>query len=123
VLWNTGFKILGADYGMYASLPFGGPSVQAALALGPDLGLEVDESAFALQDLFVQPLWLGWRWPNADLSVGYRFYAPSGRFEQGDPDNLGLGFWTHQFQLGGAYYFLKTRHGVGHGYYVRTPHE
>jgi hypothetical protein len=59
VLWNTGFKILGADYGMYASLPFGGPSVQAALALGPDLGIEVDESAFGLQDLFVQPLWLG----------------------------------------------------------------
>jgi hypothetical protein len=81
--------------------------VQAALALGPDLGIEVDESAFGLQDLFVQPLWFGWRWPNADLSAGYGFYAPSGRFHQGDLDNLGLGFWTHQFQLGGAYYFLK----------------
>jgi hypothetical protein len=107
VLWNTGFKLLGADYGMFGGLPFGGPSVQAALALGPDLGIETDESAFGLQDLIVQPLWLGWRWPDADLSLAYAFYAPSGRFEQGDPDNLGLGFWTHQFQLGGAYYFLK----------------
>lgn len=107
VLWNTGFQILGADYGMIGAFPFGDPSVQASLALGPDLGIEADEPAFGLQDLLVQPLWLGWRWPNADLSLAYAFYAPSGRFEQGDPDNLGLGFWTHQFQLGGAYYFLK----------------
>ena len=85
----------------------GSPSVQTAVSLGPDLGLEVDESAFGLQDLYIQPLWLGWHWPNADLNVAYGFYAPSGRFEQGDPDNLGLGFWTHQFQLGAAYYFLK----------------
>jgi hypothetical protein len=107
VLWNTGFKILGADYGMIGALPFGGPSVQASLALGPDLGIEADESAFGLQDLLVQPLWLGWHLPNADLALAYAFYAPSGRFKQGDPDNLGLGFWTHQFQLGGAYYLLK----------------
>jgi hypothetical protein len=107
VMWNTGFKILGADYGMVGVLPFGGPGVQVALALGPDLGLEADESAFGLQDLFIQPVWLGWHWPNADLSMGYGIYAPSGRFEPGAPDNLGLGFWTHQFQLGGAYYFLK----------------
>jgi hypothetical protein len=107
VLWNTGWKALGADYGLIATLPFGGPSIQAALALRPELGIEADESAFGLQDLYIQPLWLGWHWPNADLNVAYGFYAPSGRFEQGDPGNLGLGFWTHQFQLGGAYYFLK----------------
>jgi hypothetical protein len=107
VLWNTGFKLLGADYGLLAALPFGGPSIQAALALSPELGIEADESSFGLQDLFIQPLWLGWHWPNADLNIGYGFYAPSGKFTQGDPDNLGLGFWTHQFQLAGAYYFLK----------------
>jgi hypothetical protein len=77
------------------------------LALGPEFNIEPETSAFGLQDLFVQPLWLGWHWPNADLSAGYGFYAPSGRFAAGAPDNLGLGFWTHQFQLGGAYYFLK----------------
>ena len=107
VLWNTGFKILGADYGLIATLPFGGPSVQAALALGPELGVEADEGAFGLQDLLIQPLWLGWHWPSADLNAAFAFYAPSGKFTQGDPDNLGLGFWTFQFQLGGAYYFLK----------------
>jgi hypothetical protein len=32
VLWNTGVKVLGADYGMIGTLPFGGPGVQAALA-------------------------------------------------------------------------------------------
>lgn len=108
VLWNTGVKFLGADYGLYGTLPFGGPGLQVALALRPEFGgISADQSAFGLQDLFVQPLWLGWHWPDADLSVGYGFYAPSGKFTQGAPDNLGLGFWTNQFQLAGAYYFLK----------------
>ena len=34
----------------------------------------------------------------------YSFYAPTGRYETGADDNIGLGFWTHQFQ-GFGYYF------------------
>lgn len=107
VLWNSGWKILGAEYGAYIGVPFGGPSLAVALGTATGFGIDADTSAFGLQDLVVQPLWLGWKWKNADLSLGYAFYAPSGEFEPGAPDNLGLGFWTNQFQVAGAYYFLE----------------
>jgi hypothetical protein len=41
--------------------------------------------------------------------AGYGFTAPTGSFEQGDPDNLGLGFWTHQLQADGPHH---THHGT-----------
>ncbi len=106
VLWNSGWKILGAEYGAYGALPFGGPSLGGSLATPSGFGIDADTSAFGLQDLFVQPLWLRWRWQDVDVSFAYGFYAPSGRFEAGDADNIGLGFWTNQLQLSGAYYLL-----------------
>jgi len=107
VLWNSGWKILGAEYGAYAALPFGGPSLSASLSTASGFGVDSDTSAFGLQDLFVQPLWLRWRFEHADVSFAYGIYAPSGHYNAGDPDNIGMGFWTNQFQLAGAYYFLE----------------
>jgi hypothetical protein len=107
LLWNTGWEILGAEYGLFGVVPFGGPSVQVQLASQTGAGIGTDESTFGLQDIYVQPLWLAWRWPQFDLVAGYGFDAPTGRFEQGASDNLGLGYWTHQFQVAGALYFLE----------------
>jgi hypothetical protein len=107
VLWNTGWSILGGEYGAYVSVPFGGPSVGVALSTSTGRGVDTDTSAFGLQDLYVQPIWLRWKWEDFDLSGSVGFYAPVGRFEAGESDNLGLGFWTVQFQVGGAYYLLK----------------
>jgi hypothetical protein len=107
ILWNPGFKILGAEYGVFAPIPFGGPSIQVHLASQTGAGIEADDSAFGLQDIYVQPLWLAWRWSQFDLMAGYGFTAPTGSFKQGDPDNLGLGFWTQQLQVAGALYFLQ----------------
>ncbi len=106
-LWNSGWKILGAEYGAFVSVPFGGPSLGVALSTPTGSGIDSDTSAFGLQDLYVQPVWLRWKWDDVDLAGSVGFYAPSGRFEAGEADNLGLGFWTVQFQLGGAYYLLK----------------
>ena len=39
-----------------------------------------------------------------NLTAMYSFVAPTGRYETGGDDNLGLGFWTHQFQGFGYYY-------------------
>ncbi len=41
------------------------------------------------------------RW---NASVAYSFAAPTGRFELGADDNLGLGFWSHIFQGFGYFY-------------------
>ena len=76
-------------------------------------------------DLLVTPLGLSWalgRFDDAtvpdedmaalgapplrrfNLTTIYSFVAPTGRYTTGADDNLGLGFWTHQFQAFGYYY-------------------
>jgi len=68
-------------------------------------------------DWFIQPVWLGWKIGHGEAVLGYGFYAPIGKYDTevvtlpviGDvtaesPDNIGLGFWTHQFQGAGAWY-------------------
>ena len=39
-----------------------------------------------------------------NLNLMYSFYAPTGRYVTGADDNIGLGFWTHQFQGFGYWY-------------------
>ncbi len=42
-----------------------------------------------------------------NVSFLYSFAAPTGRYERGANDNLGLGFWSHFFQLFGYFYPLS----------------
>ena len=39
-----------------------------------------------------------------NVTTVYSFVAPTGRYTTGADDNIGLGFWTHQFQGFGYYY-------------------
>ncbi|MGR8935760.1 MAG: SphA family protein [Gammaproteobacteria bacterium] len=114
-VWNSGYKILGADYAMLVALPFANTSIGAALstltnitlanrAVSRGRDLAVNDSSFDLSDMFVQPLWLGWHGTHYDIAAAYGFYAPTGKFDQNDVANTGLGMWTNQFQLSGAYY-------------------
>jgi Putative MetA-pathway of phenol degradation len=68
-------------------VPFGGPSLRVALSTPTGSGIDTDTSTFGLQDLYVQPVWLRWKWENIDLAGSVGFYAPSGRFEAGAADN------------------------------------
>ncbi|MGH8659772.1 MAG: SphA family protein [Gammaproteobacteria bacterium] len=61
------------------------------------------DTGFGIGDLFVQPVWLGWGGKHYDVSAGYGFYAPTGE------EGIGLEFWTHQFQLAGAWYPFEHR--------------
>jgi hypothetical protein len=114
-VWNTGYKLLGADYAMLISLPIANTSIGAALDTFTNINLanqaasmgkqlSVSDSAFNLSDIYVQPLFLGWHGKHYDVSTGYGFYAPTGQYNKNDVANTGLGFWGHQFQLAGAYY-------------------
>jgi hypothetical protein len=69
-VWNTGYKVLGADYAMLISLPFANTSVGASLstltnislanrAVSAGRSLSADDSAIDISDIYVQPLWLG----------------------------------------------------------------
>lgn len=114
-LWNTGYKILGADYAMLVALPFANTSIGASLdtftnitiarrSVSQGRSIAVNDSSFDISDMFVAPLWLGWHGKHYDVSTLYGIYAPTGKYETDDIANTGLGFWSHQFQLSGAYY-------------------
>jgi len=104
-------KLLGASYGFMVAPSFGNVSFQSALevATNPEFALDIDESSFGLGDPYVRPVWLGWNFGQVDLAAVYGVYVPIGKFEDGEADNVGLGMWTHEFQLAGAYYLDEQR--------------
>jgi len=103
-MWVSDWEILGAHYAAYVTPTLGNSSVGASLSTQSGRGLSAEQSSFGIGDLYVQPLWLGWNLTNWDFAVGYGFYAPVGKFEAGAADNIGLGFWSHQFQGAVAWY-------------------
>lgn len=111
VFWASGFDILGgAKYMLGATQSY--ISAEATiLTERPGIGVidtlvtnEVTGKNSGFGDLYVVPLGLSWGLERLDLTVLYGFYAPTGRYETGSSENLGLGFWTHQFQ-GYAYVY------------------
>ncbi len=103
-VWVSPWEFLGAKYGAQIIPTFGNTSVQASLRTQTGFGLESDESQFGVGDLYVKPLWLGWEGAHYSVAAGYGFYAPIGKYDEADSDNIGLGFWTHEFQLATAWY-------------------
>jgi hypothetical protein len=121
-MWVTPWEILGAKYAAYVAPTFANQSIHAELAALHGSGRSAEESQFGAGDLFAQPVWLGWGLTHFDLALGYGFYAPVGRYhtetftlpvvgpvKTEDPSNIGLGFWTHQFQGGAAWYPWKDK--------------
>ena len=90
-------KILGANYGFMVALPFSTIRPERA-------GTQIDEPGWGLNDMYMVPLYLGWHTPRADFVAGYGFYAPTGRYEAGADDNVGLGMWSHEIQGGTTLY-------------------
>ena len=96
-------KVLGANYGAMAVLPFANASIEApAFALGRTVDTSVS-------DLLLRPIDLGWHTPRADVSAGFQLYAPTGRYERGGSDNIGKGMWTYEPFVGTTVYFDQKR--------------
>ena len=111
LIWVSPWTLFGAKYGAYIAPSFATTSVGASLATETGRGVNAETSQFAVGDLFVQPLWLGWTLTHWDVALGYGFYAPVGKYDTATrtlprgttvtaaaADNIGLGFWTHQGQ-------------------------
>jgi len=110
LFWASTFTLLGgarylvgvspnwltADYSFVAEP--GGPG------FGPSDSAVVEGSVSGLSDLFVAPVGLSWALGQFDATLFYGFTAPTGRYTTGADDNIGLGFWTHQFQGFGYFY-------------------
>lgn len=73
-------------------------------AIGPTITNLEQGKLSGFSDLYVVPAALSWGFKQTDIGLYYGFYAPTGRYETGADNNLGLGFWTHQFQGFGYYY-------------------
>jgi len=113
----------GGRYAAYISPTLANTSVSASLSTQTGVGVASDEGQFGVGDLYVQPVWLGWSGAHWDFSLSYGFYAPVGKYdtdkknfpllgvtiESPAADNIGLGFWTHQFQTAAAWYPWEHR--------------
>ena len=94
VVFVTPKKIIGANYGVMAVVPFANAGIEA-----PVLGLQKDISA-GLGDLYVVPITLGWQRPRVNVNTALGFFAPSGRYTAGADDNLGKGMWSWELSAG-----------------------
>ena len=95
LLWYVSkAKILGANYGVMAVLPWANASLEApAFALSNTVGT-------SFTDILIRPLDLGWHTKRADVAAGFQFYVPTGRYERGGTDNIGKGMWTYEPFIG-----------------------
>ena len=115
-IWVSPWKVLGAKYGVDVVPTFANSSLDAVGSTVRARGGSVEQSTFAPGDLFVQPVWLGWTRPHYDIAAAYGFYAPVGKYSTETfslpntsltvpaASNIGLGYWTQQFQGAAAWY-------------------
>lgn len=121
-IWITEIEALGIKYGALITPSFIEGSLHAALSTATGRGGNVGGTTFGVGDLYVQPLWLGKTTDHWDFAFAYGFYAPIGRYSTEtvtlpvvgpvkveDADNLGYGFWTHQFQGTTAWYPMDNK--------------
>ena len=93
VLTVTKAKVLGANYGFMIVPPFSKVKPERVAE-------DVDDAEWGFTDTFVIPVHLGWHTPRADFVAAYGLYMPTGRYEPGANDNVGLGMWSHEIQGG-----------------------
>jgi len=118
--WVAPWKLADIKFGANISPSFANSSLGASLSTVTGRARSGSASSFGVGDLFVQPFWLGLTLTNWDFALGYGFYAPVGRyhtetitlgplgpFKTTAPDNIGLGFWTHQIQ-GAVYWYPRA---------------
>jgi len=96
-------KILGGTYGFSIVPAFTDNRFQAPI-------LAINEKVdTGFTDLYIQPLTLGWNTQRADFTAGLGIYAPTGSFEPGADDNLGMGMWSFEIMGGTTVYLDKAK--------------
>lgn len=111
IVWTTPWEVLGGSYGAFVCVPLQTNSVGAEV-IGRRFGINMEETAFGLGDLQVQPVWLGWRKESYEISAAYGFFAPTGRYALGSSENVGTGFWSNYLQ-GSLALYLTEDHATG----------
>jgi hypothetical protein len=99
---TTQKKVLGGSYGFSVIIPVVNTRFTANL-------FNTSAESGGLSDIYVAPLVLGWEKGNANYTVNYGFYAPSGYYDPSTALNAGLGFWEQQIQAGMTYSIGKPK--------------
>ncbi len=102
ITWVSEWKILGARYSAFASLPFSTNDLTSDLQGNISGG-----SGFA--DSYYVPVVLGRSWTRAAVRAMYGFLAPTGRFSPSANDNVGSGYWTHALSTGQTFYLTGSK--------------
>jgi hypothetical protein len=103
LVWVSDFKILGGSYSFQIFPAFTNSSLEA-----PIFGLQ-DSVSTDFTDLYFQPINLGWTTGRADFTAGLGVYAPTGKYEPGGDENLGLGMWSFEIFGGTTLYLDQAR--------------
>ncbi|HKH83187.1 MAG TPA: transporter [Gemmatimonadales bacterium] len=102
-VWASSKPVLGgARMAASATLPIANNSLSSDVA-----GAISGGGGFA--DSYYQPLILGWATPRAEIKAIYGFLAPTGRFDAGEDDNVGSGYWTHVVASGQTFYLTADK--------------
>ena len=72
-------------------------------------GKTIEGGASGFGDITIAPFMLSWGSEKFDLTAGYLFVAPTGKYETGGSDNVGLGYWSHVVQAAAYYYPLPEK--------------
>lgn len=114
--WMTGWRILGADYGMDVMMPFAYKEARdhyntTTAFGGAPITTKVSEggSHFELGDIKLEPLLLSWHLSHFDFVAGYALWMPSGDYDNSSTVNLGNGCWTHMMTAGAVWYPDKEK--------------
>lgn len=91
--YTTQKKILGAEYGIMFMTPILNTRFNSNL-------FDKSAQSAGISDILFTPVNLGWTKGQANYTLNYSFYAPTGAFDPSSALNTGLGFWEHQVEGG-----------------------
>ena len=110
IFWASDFTLLGGAKYMagispnYISADVSIVTERGGIVIDTTYTNQIEGNNSGFSDLYVAPLGLSWGKEHADITILYGFFAPTGKYETGSEDVVGLGFWTHAFQGYGYYY-------------------
>jgi hypothetical protein len=96
-------KIMNANWGFMALPIINNPNANIALDFYLDQNISssqsIDIKSFGFGDFYLQPIWLTWEKNRLSTTFSYGLWIPVGKYETNDPENVGLGYWSHNFRV------------------------
>jgi hypothetical protein len=100
-------KILNAEWGVLALPMLNNPNANIALDFYSGQttvgSTKINLNSFGLGDFYLQSVWLTWEKNKLSTTFSYGIWVPIGKYEVNSTENVGLGYWSHNFRVMGRY--------------------